>query len=225
MLPWATLEAPEYAAEMAELPRRQQRRWQVLAAEFPVNETGDQLVRGTQRYLGRRRPQRRVHTYRSAKGIRPPAAMCYLHVGCARGEQRRAHVPQLIRRAADDAIRVCGGVALGGPGCRAEGPNCCPGRPRRRGPARRWRTVTKAAAAMSDTVMSWPVWRLQTESNLAPWHRPPQHLGDHRCSLPVASRIEQDLEGRQWQHGDPSAADDDSVHMVQVRGGDYHIAR
>jgi hypothetical protein len=78
---------------------------------------------------------------------------------------------------------------------------------------------------MSDTVMSWPVRRLQTESNLAPWHRPPtQHLGDHRCSLPVASRIEQDLDGRQWQHGDPSATDDDSVHMVQVRSGDYHVA-
>ena len=59
-----------------------------------------------------------------------------------------------------------------------------------------------------------------------PWHRPPtQHLGDHRCSLPVASRIEQDLHGRQWQHGDPSATDDDSVHMVQVRSGDYHVAR
>ena len=54
---------------------------------------------------------------------------------------------------------------------------------------------------------------------------PSQHLGDHRCSLPVASRIEQDLHGRQWQHGDPSATDDDSVHMVQVRSGDYHVAR
>jgi hypothetical protein len=52
-----------------------------------------------------------------------------------------------------------------------------------------------------------------------------QHLGDHRCSLPVASRIEQDLHGGQWQHGDPPATDDDPVHMVQVRGGDYHVAR
>ncbi len=63
-------------------------------------------------------------------------------------------------------------------------------------------TVTKAAAAMSETAMSWPVRRLQTESNLAPW-----------------------LDGRQWQHGDPPATDDDPVHMVQVRGGDYHVAR
>ena len=54
---------------------------------------------------------------------------------------------------------------------------------------------------------------------------PSQHLGDHRCSLPVASRIQQDLDGRQWQHGDASAKDDDSVHMVQVRSGDYHVAR
>ena len=54
---------------------------------------------------------------------------------------------------------------------------------------------------------------------------PSQHLGDHCCSLPVASRIEQDLHGRQCQHGDPSASDDDSVHMVQVRSGDYHVAR
>lgn len=54
---------------------------------------------------------------------------------------------------------------------------------------------------------------------------PSQHLGDHRCSLPVASRIEQDLDGRQWQHGDASAKDDDSVHMVQVRSGDCHVAR
>ena len=45
-----------------------------------------------------------------------------------------------------------------------------------------------------------------------------QHLGDHRCSLPFASRIEQDLHGRQWQHGDP-------VYVVQVRGSDYRIAR
>jgi hypothetical protein len=52
-----------------------------------------------------------------------------------------------------------------------------------------------------------------------------QHLGDHRCSLPVASRIEQDLDGRQWQHGDPPATDDDPVYVVQVRGGDYRIAR
>ena len=42
-----------------------------------------------------------------------------------------------------------------------------------RGTADMVRTVTKAAAAMSNTVMSWPVRRLQTESNLAPWHRPP----------------------------------------------------
>jgi hypothetical protein len=52
-----------------------------------------------------------------------------------------------------------------------------------------------------------------------------QHLGDHRCSFPVASRIEQELHGRQGQHGDRAAADDDPVHMVQVRGGGYHIAR
>jgi hypothetical protein len=52
-----------------------------------------------------------------------------------------------------------------------------------------------------------------------------QRLGDHRCSLPVASRIEQDLHGRQGQHGDPSATDDDSVYMVQVRSGDYHVTR
>jgi len=52
-----------------------------------------------------------------------------------------------------------------------------------------------------------------------------QHLGDHRCSLQVASRIEQDLHGRQWQHGDPPATDDDSVHMVQVRSANYHLAR
>jgi hypothetical protein len=61
---------------------------------------------------------------------------------------------------------------------------------------------------------------------LAPWHRAPtQRLGDHRRSLPVASRVEQGLHGRQWQHGDPSATDGDSVHMVQVRSGDYHVAR
>jgi len=61
---------------------------------------------------------------------------------------------------------------------------------------------------------------------LAPWPRAPtQRLGDHRCSLPVAGRIEQDLHGRQWQHGDTPATDDDSVHMVQVRSGDYHVAR
>lgn len=78
---------------------------------------------------------------------------------------------------------------------------------------------------MSDTVMSWPVRRLQTESNsCALASAPTQHLGDHRCSLPVASRIEQDLHGRQWQHGDRPAADDDLVYVVQVRGGGYRIA-
>jgi hypothetical protein len=54
---------------------------------------------------------------------------------------------------------------------------------------------------------------------------PTQHLGDHHRSLPLASRIEQDLHGRQWQHRDLPATDDDSVHMVQVRRGDYHVAR
>jgi hypothetical protein len=52
-----------------------------------------------------------------------------------------------------------------------------------------------------------------------------QHLGDHRCSLPVAGRIEQNLHGRQGQHGDPPATDDDPVHMVQVRSGNNHVAR
>ena len=58
-----------------------------------------------------------------------------------------------------------------------------------RGTADMVRTVTKAAAAMSDTVMSWPVRRLQTESNLAPWHRPPNTLATiaARSRLPVAS--------------------------------------
>lgn len=51
-----------------------------------------------------------------------------------------------------------------------------------------------------------------------------QHFGDHRCSLLVASRIEQESHGRQWQHGDPPATDDDSVHLIQVRSGDYHVA-
>lgn len=41
----------------------------------------------------------------------------------------------------------------------------------------------------------------------------------------VAGRIEQDLHGRQWQHGDPPATDDDLVHMAQVRSGSYHVAR
>src|SRR5216683_1447006 len=52
------------------------------------------------------------------------------------------------------------------------------------------RTVTKAAAGMSDTVMSWPVRRLRTESDLAPWHRPPPNTLATiaaRSRLPVAS--------------------------------------
>jgi len=31
--------------------------------------------------------------------------------------------------------------------------------------------------------------------------------------------MEQDLHGQQWWHGDPPAADDDPVHMVQARSG------
>lgn len=58
-----------------------------------------------------------------------------------------------------------------------------------------------------------------------PSRLPTQHLGDHRRSLPLASRIEQDLHGRQWQHRDLPATDDDSVHMVEVRRSDYHVAR
>jgi hypothetical protein len=42
-----------------------------------------------------------------------PHLVRYLHVGCAGGdEQRRTHVPQLVRCVADDAIGVRGGVAL-----------------------------------------------------------------------------------------------------------------
>src|ERR1039457_1594596 len=81
----------------------------------------------------------------------------------------------------------------------------------------------QASECFARGVSRWPV-RVGGQFRW-PWHWPlTQHLGDHRCSLPVASRIEQDLDGRQWQHGDPSATDDDSVHMVQVRSGDYHVA-
>jgi hypothetical protein len=51
-----------------------------------------------------------------------------------------------------------------------------------------------------------------------------QHPGDHRCSFQVAGRIEQDLHGRQWQHGDRPATDGDLVYVVQVGGGGYRIA-
>src|SRR2546423_261823 len=39
---------------------RERRRWQVLAAEFPGNETGDQRMRGTRRFLVCGGPQPRV---------------------------------------------------------------------------------------------------------------------------------------------------------------------